>query len=147
MGKAGLWDRGSASPALVDVVEGHQKPGEMFHPFTADGRRKRALVPGCGRGYDVVLLALHGFDAYGLDISEAGVAEAEAFAAKELNSPGDANFGPRYDINASDQSRGNSKFVKGNFFTSEWEVQAGGKFDLVYDYTVGLTSLRPMSTS
>lgn len=147
MGKADLWDRGSASPALIDVVEGYRKPGEMFHPFTADGRRKKALVPGCGRGYDVVLLALHGFDAYGLDISEAGVAEAEAFAAKELDGPGDANFGPRYDKNAIDQSRGNAKFLKGNFFTSEWEAQAVGRFDLIYDYTVGLPSFRLMNTS
>ncbi|ODM16656.1 hypothetical protein SI65_08163 [Aspergillus cristatus] len=140
-GKSDLWDRGQASPALVDIVEKHQRPGELFHPFAADGRRKRVLVPGCGRGYDVVMLALHGFDAYGLDISATGVAAAEAFASKELQNPSAANFGPNHD-NKEFQSPGNVKFLEGNFFASEWENEAGGEFDLVYDYTF-LCALHP----
>ena len=32
-------------PALVDAIEAHQQPGDLFHPFTADGRRRKILVP------------------------------------------------------------------------------------------------------
>lgn len=80
------------------------------------------------------MLALHGFDAYGLDISATGVAAAEAFASKELQNPGAANFGLNHD--SKSQSRGSVKFLEGNFFAPEWEKDAGGKFDIVYDYTV-----------
>lgn len=81
------------------------------------------------------MLALHGFDAYGLDISATGVAAAEAFASKELQSPGATNFGPNHD-NQEKQSRGSVKFLEGNFFAPEWENKADGRFDLIYDYTV-----------
>ena len=37
-----LWDRGKPSPALIDLLE--QQPPAVS-PFTADGRRKKALVP------------------------------------------------------------------------------------------------------
>lgn len=41
-GESDLWDRGKASPALVDIVE---QEHELLGPFTADGTRKKALVP------------------------------------------------------------------------------------------------------
>lgn len=41
-GESGLWDRGKASPALVDIIE---KERDLFNPFTSDGQRKKALVP------------------------------------------------------------------------------------------------------
>ena len=78
------------------------------------------------------MLALHGFDAYGLEISATGVIEAEAFATKELENPGEANFGVKY----HDQFRGDVNFVQNDFFASDWEGKIGGKFDLIYDYTV-----------
>lgn len=45
LGKNDLWDRGQTCPALVDAIEAHQQPGDLFHPFTADGRRRKILVP------------------------------------------------------------------------------------------------------
>lgn len=42
MGESDLWDRGKASAALVDIVEQER---ELLNPFTADGKRKKALVP------------------------------------------------------------------------------------------------------
>lgn len=80
----------------------------------------------------MVMLALHGFDAYGLEISATGVAEAEAFATRELKDPGEANFG----VNYHGQFRGDVKFLQNDFFASGWEDEIGGKFDLIYDYTV-----------
>jgi len=92
------------------------------------------------------MLALHGFDAYGLDISATGVAAAKAFTSKELQNPSATNFGLNHD-NKEFQSRGNVKFLEGNFFASEWENEAGGEFDLVYDYTVCSSPLSEMRVS
>lgn len=86
------------------------------------------------------MLALHGFHAYGLDISRKGVAEAQAFAAQELQSPSEANFGALYKP-IEGQSRGEAKFLQGDFFAPDWEAGVGGKLDLVYDYTVRLLPL------
>ncbi|KAJ5295741.1 S-adenosyl-L-methionine-dependent methyltransferase [Penicillium antarcticum] len=128
-----MWDRGKPSPALIDALEQNQ---DTFNPITADGRRKRALVPGCGKGYDVVMLALHGFDAYGLDVSSKGVSVAEEYAGKELQSPQPYNFGAE----GTARERGNVSFIEGDFFKSKWED--GRKFDLIYDYTF-LCALHP----
>ncbi|RJE23296.1 Thiopurine S-methyltransferase TPMT [Aspergillus sclerotialis] len=140
-GNSNLWDRGIPSPALVDIIENHQQDQDLFYPFTADGGRKRALVPGCGRGYDVVMLALHGFDAYGLEISQTAVAEAEKYASSELKEPTEHNFGS---VGNLSERPGTVKFVEGDFFADGWESQCsdGEKFDLIYDYTF-LCALHP----
>lgn len=41
-------------------------------------KRGRALVPGCGYGYDARLLADHGWEVVGIDFSPAAVAEAQS---------------------------------------------------------------------
>lgn len=94
------------------------------------------FLQGCGKGYDPVMLALHGFDVYGLDISATGVSEARKYAASEMQSPQGYNFSSG---TATTADIGNVKFVAGDFFSSEWESETlrdGEKFDLVYDYTV-----------
>ena len=82
----------------------------------------------------MVMLALHGFDAYGLEISQTAVAEAEKYASSELKEPTEHNFGSG---NRSEKP-GMVTFVEGDFFADDWERQCsdGEKFDLVYDYTV-----------
>ncbi|OJJ68454.1 hypothetical protein ASPBRDRAFT_198888 [Aspergillus brasiliensis CBS 101740] len=134
-----LWDRGSPSVALLDIIE-QQK--DVFTSYTPDGRRKKALVPGCGRGYDPVMLALHGFDVYGLDISATGVSEARKYAASEMQRPQEYNFSSGA-VRTTDV--GSVQFITGDFFSSEWESEAlrdGEKFDLIYDYTF-LCALHP----
>jgi hypothetical protein len=79
------------------------------------------------------MLALHGFDAYGLEVSPKGVSVAEPYARKELRSPQTYNFGAE----ATARERGNVSFIEGDFFKSNWEN--GRKFDLIYDYTVSFT--------
>jgi trans-aconitate methyltransferase len=57
------WDRGDVSPALLRWLnDGLLKPG-------------RIVVPGCGRGHEVVLLARRGFDVIALDVAPSPVAE------------------------------------------------------------------------
>jgi SAM-dependent methyltransferase len=58
------WDRGAPHPRLVEAIG-----SGMLAPC-------RILVPGCGSGHEVALLAAHGFDATGLDYAPAAVARA-----------------------------------------------------------------------
>ena len=57
------WDRGMPNPALSDTLTDQRDL--LGTCFVEDGfgkRRKRALVPGCGKGYDVLLLASLGYE-------------------------------------------------------------------------------------
>ncbi|KAK9483539.1 S-adenosyl-L-methionine-dependent methyltransferase [Lipomyces starkeyi] len=132
-GESNLWDRGKPSPPLIDLLE---RRHDFVQPITG-GSRKMALVPGCGRGYDVVMLALHGFDAYGLEISSSAVAAAKLYANSELNNPSAYNFS---DITSSTRyTAGCVRFVLGDFFHNDWETNLpfgnDTKFDIIYDYT------------
>lgn len=63
------WDRGAASPTLVRwLTAGDLQPCRM-------------LVPGCGRGHEVVTLAEAGFDVTGVDFAPAAVAAAQSHLA------------------------------------------------------------------
>jgi SAM-dependent methyltransferase len=62
------WDKGVAAPPLRAFLE--------THPI-----RGRVLVPGCGLGHDVRLLAQQGASVVGLDIVPKAVRKAQAVAA------------------------------------------------------------------
>lgn len=124
------WDRGVPSPALVDTLNDKK---DLLGNARSDGQRKKALVPGCGRGYDVLLLASHGYDAIGLDISESAIKECKVLAEKE---------GPTYLHGATDP--GTYQFIVGDFFSDNWLKSVGAdesRFDFVYDYTVSNADL------
>lgn len=85
------------------------------------------------------MLALHGFDVYGLDVSATGVAIARGYAGKELAAPQAHNFGQHWSSAESEERTiGKITFVEGDFFQAGWEPEA--PFDLIYDYTVRLAS-------
>lgn len=124
------WDRGIPNPALVDILEERQDLiGPPLIEENGKMRRKRALVPGCGRGYDVLLLASYGYDAYGLEISESAIQRCED--EKKEN-------GGKYTAKDEKIGSGKTKFIVGDFFSDSWmkEVDGAGKFELIYDYTV-----------
>ncbi|OTB18168.1 hypothetical protein K445DRAFT_314978 [Daldinia sp. EC12] len=131
--KSYFWDREGPSPALIDWIESRPK----VLKFSSDCRPV-ALVPGCGKGYDVVMLALHGFDVYGLEISEVAIEIAEAYAEIQLHEPSDYNFSSSR-ANPPTECRGSVKFIQGDFFETEWEKEIAIEdfqgFDLIYDYT------------
>lgn len=83
------------------------------------------------------MLALHGFDAYGLEISETAVKEAEKYASAELAKPSTYHFGSEQ---RPAHAPGSVTFFQGDFFTTRWqfegEIDETTKFDVVYDYTV-----------
>lgn len=93
---------------------------------------------GCGRGHDVAMLALHGFDAYGLEVSEKGANVAREYVSAQLAQPGATNFRSR-DQWPADQA-GAAKIISGDFFSRDWEQDCAedgeAGFDLIYDYTV-----------
>jgi SAM-dependent methyltransferase len=152
------WDRGYANPALIDFLSSPTNPPTSSEPnptpgapkpTTVDGpgaqvpkplkdgnTRRKALVPGCGKGYDVALLASHGYDAYGLEVSK----HAMESANKYLADPGKGPLEGEYTVTDEKTGKGEMKCVYGDFFKDEWikEVGAEGGFDVIYDNTVGL---------
>lgn len=126
------WDRGVHNPALEDTLR--EKTALLGKAVVVDEqgktRRKKALVPGCGRGVDVFLLAEFGYDAYGLECSETALDECKKQADKVKGS-----------LKARDEEvgMGTYRFLDGDFFKDGWLKEAGleeGCFDLIYDYTV-----------
>lgn len=95
--------------------------------------RKKALVPGCGRGVDVFLLASFGYEAYGLEYSTTALEVCQKEAAKY-----------EHGVPARDPKIGSGSvsFLQGDFLEDGWLKGAGlenGSFDLVYDYTVRIS--------
>jgi methyl halide transferase len=119
------WDKGVPSPALVDLLIERQ---DLFPPISS--RRRKALVPGCGRGYDVLLLSAFGYDAYGLEISSNALVEARK-VEKEM--AGKGVYETRSGVTA-----GKITWLAGDFFKDDFlkDVDGDGKFDFFYDYTV-----------
>lgn len=58
------WDKGIASPPLTEWVTKNSPTG-------------RALVPGCGIGHDVAMLAAKGVNAHGLDLAPTAIRRAQ----------------------------------------------------------------------
>lgn len=121
------WDRSKPSPALIDAFA---ERADLLSLPQPGGTHKRALVPGCGRGYDVLLMASLGYHAIGLDVSENATKAAREFAKSTTD----------YDI-----KDGSYDFVVGDFFKDDWVPEGG--FDLIYDYTVGESMLRRIESS
>ncbi len=127
------WDRGSPSPALADTLINHSDVvGHSTIEVEGEGRRrKRALVPGCGRGVDVLLLQSFGYDVVGLEYPVEAVKACLEYQKEHAD-----------DYPTQDESlgKGSAVFVQGDFYNNDWVEKAGwgkdAKFDLIYDYTV-----------
>ncbi|KAG8917177.1 hypothetical protein FRC01_002622 [Tulasnella sp. 417] len=105
------WDSGEIQPPLRDFIESND--GKAL--LGKKSENARALVPGCGTGYDAAYFASLGYEALGADVSSTAVQKAKEFWAEspELKS-------------------GKLSFQTLDFF--KFEVPAT-KYDLVYDYT------------
>jgi hypothetical protein len=64
------FDLGGPTIALFDWLDAHPLPAG------------KALVPGCGRGYDVIELAQRGWDALGVDFAPSALSDARRLAAE-----------------------------------------------------------------
>ncbi|KAI0800245.1 thiol methyltransferase 1 [Fomes fomentarius] len=100
------WDAGQPQPALTALLES----GTIGFP-----RAGRALVPGCGRGYDTVsIAAILGIETLGTDIAPAAIEAAQ-----------------KYIQSAASTAIDKVRFEVTDFFALD---DAAG-FDLIYDYT------------
>ncbi|PGG96217.1 hypothetical protein AJ80_09861 [Polytolypa hystricis UAMH7299] len=130
------WDRGVHNPALEDALVQRAgtlgtalSEGQTTTTTTTTKRRKKALVPGCGRGFDVFFLASCGYDAYGLEYSSTAADLCRQEAAK---------IGDNIPVRDEGIGKGSVNFLVGDFFKDDWVGQTGageGGFDLIYDYT------------
>ncbi|KAI6819559.1 hypothetical protein KC332_g2389 [Hortaea werneckii] len=159
------WDRGEPSPALVDTLQYKlpQIEASSFQDTSSNKahhqptRRKKALVPGCGRGYDVLLLASYGYDAYGLDTSTLAIQGAQELA----RSPDRDIQYPPVTSSGTAAGPGTATFLEADFFSNDFlsqthppapqnqnpsastpeqpsqssEEEPSKTFDLIYDYT------------
>ena len=83
------------------------------------------------------MLALHGFDVVGLEVSRVAVKTAQAYAAGEMAEPRTYNYGNRDDPAVREPGR--VTFVERDFFDKGWEaalLDGAEGFDLIYYYTV-----------
>ncbi|MDL5054763.1 methyltransferase domain-containing protein [Oscillatoria laete-virens NRMC-F 0139] len=99
------WDKGEASPALVDFLA--QLAPEL--------RRGRVLQPGCGRGHDLAQFAQAGFQCVGLDIARTAVVDAG-------------------EIHRPLVSAGRMEFHEENFFETA-ATHWAGQFDWFFEHT------------
>ncbi|ERF71266.1 hypothetical protein EPUS_05318 [Endocarpon pusillum Z07020] len=124
------WDKGAPNPALIDTLQEQQNIiGNAMVEVDGKLRRKRALVPGCGRGVDVLLLKSFGYDAIGLEYSETAVKACRKY---------EEEHGSEYQTYDEMLGEGSAQFVVGDFFQDDWLAGIGGsekRFDLIYDYT------------
>lgn len=123
------WDKNGPSLALKDAIT--DRP-EVFGTAIKDDQsrgRKRALVPGCGSGYDVFLLASLGYDTYGLDAAPTAVDAAKRIQAEVPNDE-------RYAVHETETGRGEAKVLLQDFFRDDFKSETGGgDFDVIFDYT------------
>jgi methyl halide transferase len=117
-----LFDAATASPLLLQyIAENKIPPG-------------RALVPGCGRGYDVTALAAANRFVIGLDISETAIKAAE----DRLHSLSDTECSAKQQVHFSTASffdlRG-SPGTAPRTPDSALVPPEEGQYDFVYDYT------------
>ncbi|CAE6408123.1 unnamed protein product [Rhizoctonia solani] len=104
------WDSGMPQPPLQQVFE------TSIQSDLGIPKSGRALVPGCGRGYDAIYLASQGYSVVGADLSATAVSEAQKYLSSQPNAE---NIKVQYQVL--------------DFFKSPSLVEE--PFDLVYDYT------------
>jgi len=99
------WDLGKAAPPLANFFESHIMP-----PPPA-----RVVVPGCGRGYEVLRLAQLGYEVIGVDFAQDAI-DAGKRAAKT-------------------QQLTTAAFAARDFFVFAAEPQYRGYFDVAVEHT------------
>ncbi len=76
------WDLGGETPVLRELLQGEHFPAVVQG---ATGRAARVLVPGCGYGHDVLLLARRGYETIAVDFAPEPLAWlAERLRQEEL---------------------------------------------------------------
>ncbi|WRT63118.1 uncharacterized protein IL334_000021 [Kwoniella shivajii] len=101
------WDESASHRSLQSLLES-PIADQLDIP-----KKGRALVPGCGTGYDVHNFARRGLNTTGLDLAPTGVEKAKQWLSSQLFTSGQTDV------------------VCADFF----KYKAVEKYDLIYDYT------------
>ena len=110
----GMWGRGLAPGQAFDCTRCEPAFARLLKgDLAGTSSGKRALVPGCGRGYAVAALAAAGFTTIGLEVAPSAVTAARDY------------------LNAQPGIEGKWEMVEGDFFTHE----PAQPYDLIYDCT------------
>ena len=90
------WDRGGINPQIETWVRsGQLRPTQSADARSAgtdDARLTRVLVPGCGSGHEVAMLAEWGFDVTGVDYTPAATERTRNRLRSLLQSPAAARM-------------------------------------------------------
>ncbi|RKP26705.1 thiol methyltransferase 1, partial [Syncephalis pseudoplumigaleata] len=113
------WNMGEPSPPLVALFERHA----VDISGLADTANKKALVPGCGEGHDVVYLAAKGYQATGVDISPTAVEVCRKVVHAQ-------------------KAGSSARFMLANFFADSLDEP----YDLIFDYSF-LCAIQPEQRS
>ncbi|KAJ4372910.1 hypothetical protein N0V83_003201 [Neocucurbitaria cava] len=164
------WDRGHANPALIDLLQHPDSPPTSpntnptpgappldsssscvrYLPSAVDSNktRRRVLIPGCGKGYDIALFAAHGYDAYGLEVSShaadaakryiSGIVEGVEGEDKDWKGPLEGEYSAA--LSQHEAGCGSMEVLLGDYFSDEWLKDVEGwsedeGFDIIYDNT------------
>jgi len=124
------WDMSNASPMLVQLVRDTFVKNNKFFSQKANkeyimnpkaiplgGPSTKALIPGCGTGYDVQLLAERYAESIGCDYAEIGVQRAQAW------------------LNTQPETPGKRSVVLADYFEPNSVLDKSGPYDVIYDYT------------
>ena len=79
----GMWAAGLKPGQAFDATRCEPAFADLLRGDLAGGGGRRALVPGCGRGYAVAALAAAGYQATGLEVSPTAVAAASAYLSTQ----------------------------------------------------------------
>jgi hypothetical protein len=115
-GQKGCFDAGGAAPALLDLLSS----SDINHnPFAG---RRRVLVPGCGRGYELLPLAAAAAttEVVGLESSEAAASAAEEYLAAS---------------DAPDGVKQRVRIERGDFFAYDAKVSPRLSVGAAFDHT------------
>lgn len=125
------WDRAGPSMPLHDLLADKSELLGAAAPGSKGRQgRKTALVPGCGKGHDVLLLSSWGYDVVGLDLAETALKEARENAEAVKNDEA-------YKLQDGVETRGTITWALGDFFADDFLKEAKhSKFDLIFDFTV-----------
>lgn len=121
---------------------------------SAQLERKSALVPGCGKGFDALALAMVcGYDVVGLDSSHYAIDNAWHYQndidalirdlrRPDLENEADQKWTEWIKKNPRIlKDAGRVDYIEGDFFSDDWLERAGTeKFDLIYDFRVSFSS-------
>jgi SAM-dependent methyltransferase len=124
-----------ANPTPGAPPVGSVQSVELPSALREDGTRRKVLVPGCGKGYDVVLFASWGYDAVGLEVSQHAARQASEY----FKNAGEGALEGEYNVKDEKIGRGSATCVVGDYFEDGWLNEAGagvGGFDIIYDNTV-----------